>query len=205
MKVYVSHHIHPIDKDTWHLPHLKLFAASWQVKTCSCIRLPVHMQLGMVSEVEWDSIGLLLPQACSLWEDNLLMGIIRKTAAWGGLRTAPVYLKVMCLITLLTSFSMWGSMRIFWDILCFFSHGFKLIWYLCINSPCTLEAYNRELSMLLRDSWKLLFQFCLSEHQNGDTAYVKEMWCFHSLIPWGCTCFLFRQAFFFGSPWQSSY
>lgn len=129
MKVYVSHHIQPIDKDTWHLPHLKYFAASWQVKICCCISLPVYMQLELVSGVEWDSTCLLVPQACSLWEDNLPVGIISITAAWDGLRTAPAYLKVMCLITLLTWFSMRGTWEHFGTPPAFFSYGFKLIWY----------------------------------------------------------------------------
>lgn len=32
--------------------------------------------------------------------------------------------------------------------------------------------------MLLRDRWRLLFRFSLSEHLNADTVSLKEIWCF---------------------------
>lgn len=146
MKVYVSHHIQPIDKDTWHLPHQKCVC---------CILAGENLLLHKVACAHaagsgvWGGMGQHRSSAAPSmlsWEDHLLMGIIRKAAAWGGLKTAPVYLKVMCLITLLTWFSMWDSMKIFWDIPSFFSYGFKLIWYSYINSLCTLEEYNSELS-----------------------------------------------------------
>lgn len=142
--VYVSHHIQSTDKDTWHLACLKCLCcvlAGENLLLCKVVCAHA-VGSGICGGMVFCCTGLLLPQGCHHWENDL---IIRKTAALGGLVTALVYLKVIHSVTLLTWLSMPGGMRICRDICCFFPWistdlilGYK-------QSPCTLKEHKSAL------------------------------------------------------------